>query len=273
MPIPGRPGALAVAQRNGLIYCVRENSGRFERKVYLDLRRQVRTAPHLAEEGLLGIAFHPRFAAPDETRRQWLFVSYTGAVYDKPTHRLTRFEAPTHSSTIDDRTETVLIDQQYTSPKHKGGCLAFGPDGFLYVSFGDDGDTLKNTQQIDSGFFSGILRIDVDQRGNEFSRPIVRSPQKGHSQTYFVPRDNPFVGVPSALEEFYAIGFRNPWRFSFDRATGKLFVADVGDKLREEVHQIEKGDNGGWPLREGSIDHTAAQETVSIGKEVAKGRP
>lgn len=269
MPIPDRPGELAVVQRNGLIYAVSKKKDNWNRQVYLDLRSRVHSTPNLAEEGLLGVAFHPDFAADGAARRQWLFVSYTGLVFDKPTHRVTRFEAPRHSSTIDDRTETVLIDQVYTAPRHKGGCLAFGPDRFLYLSFGDDGDAVKNAQHIDGGFFSGILRIDVDQRGGEISHEIRRAPRDGHSQNYYIPSDNPFVGLPNALEEYFAIGFRNPWRFSFDPATGKVLVGDVGDKLREEVHLVGRGDNGGWPLREGTYDKSAANTQVTIGTEVA----
>lgn len=269
LPIPDRPGHLAVAQRNGLIYCVRHENEGWSREVYLDLRHRVYSTPNLAEEGLLGIAFHPHFAAEGAARRQWLFLSYTGMVYGKPTHRVTRFEAPRHSSTIDDRTESVLIDQVYSSPRHKGGCLAFGPDQFLYLSFGDDGNAEENAQHIDGGFFSGILRIDVDQRGGEVSHPIRRAPRNGHSQNYFVPNDNPFSGREDVLEEFFAIGFRNPWRFSFDRATSKILVGDVGDKLREEVDLVGAGDNGGWPLREGTFDKSAAKTPVRLGTEVS----
>jgi uncharacterized repeat protein (TIGR03806 family) len=267
--IPDRPDAIAVAQRNGMIYAVRRRNGEFIREVYLDLRSRVFTQPNFAEEGLLGFAFHPDFAREGDATRQWVFVSYTAKVYDKLTHRVTRFEAPRHSSTIDDRTELVLIDQRYEARSHKGGCLTFGPDGFLYISLGDDDNAEKNAQRIDRNYFSGVLRIDVDQRGGEISHPIVNRPQDGNCQNYFVPSDNPFVGVPDALEEFYAIGFRNPWRLSFEEATGQLLVADVGDKLREEVHRIEKGDNGGWPFREGTVSIPSRKGSVSHGREVA----
>lgn len=266
-PIPDRPGELAVAQRNGLIYAVRQQNGQYLRQVYLDLRRRVHSTPNLAEEGLLGFAFHPDFTAEGHARKQWLFVSYTGIVYDKPTLRITRFEAPQHSSTIDNRTETVLIDQVYHQPRHKGGCLAFGPDRFLYISFGDDGDAPKNAQHLDGGFFSGIVRIDVDQRGGEISHPIARPPVEGFSQNYFIPNNNPFVGQPDVLEEFFAIGFRNPWRFSFQPGTDKLLVGDVGDKLREEVTLVGAGDNGAWPLREGNVDKSASSAPVKFGSE------
>jgi uncharacterized repeat protein (TIGR03806 family) len=265
--IPDRPGSVAVAQRNGMIYAVTQREGNFAREVYLDLRQRVHTRPNLAEEGLLGLAFHPGFAERSEQRRAWLFVSYTGLVYDQPTHRVTRFEAPKHSSSIHDRSETILIDQPYASPRHKGGCLAFGPDGYLYASFGDDGDEVKNAQRVDGGFFSGILRIDVDQHGEAISQAPRRGSEGGHGQNYSIPNDNPFANDPNALGEFFAIGFRNPWRFSFDRATGDLLVSDVGDKAREEVSLIRKGDNAGWPLREGSLARTNPPQAPSVGRE------
>lgn len=267
VPIPDRAGSYAVAQRNGLIYAVTIRDGKFVREPYLDLRQRVYTRPGLAEEGLLSLAYHPNYVEQSVPRRAWLFVSYTGLVYGKPTHRITRFESPKHSTSIDDRTEAILIDQQYSSPKHKGGCLAFGPDGYLYVSFGDDGDEGRNGQRIDGGYFSGILRIDVDQREGNFDPSTRRASEGGHGQNYFIPRDNPFTSDANALGEFFAIGFRNPWRFSFDRSTGDLLVSDVGDKAREEVSLIRSGDNAGWPLREGSLSLKNPPQTATLGNE------
>lgn len=266
LPIPDRPGTYAVAQRNGMIYAVKQREGRWEREVYLDLRLRVFVQPNLAEEGLLSIAFHPQFAAEEGKRRPWLFVSYCGLVYNHPTHRITRYEAPPYSSTIDDRTERVLIDQQYITAKHMGGHLLFGPDGYLYISMGDDGEPEKNAQRIDQDFFSSILRIDVDEIGGDKSHPIQNRPKHGFAQHYYVPNDNPFVGQPEALEEFYALGFRNPWRFCFDRETGRMIVSDVGDKMREEATIIEKGDNGGWPVWEGSVNRQEDAPAKMIGR-------
>src|SRR5262249_48287748 len=141
--------------------------------------------------------------------------------------------------------EQVMITQADDYENHNGGDLHFGPDGYLYVSLGDEGnqnDAGNNSQRIDKDFFSGLLRIDVDQKPGNLppnAHPAV-SPN-----AYSIPADNPFVGVtefngkaidPAKVRmEFYAVGLRNPWRFSFDPMTGFLYCGDVGGDLREEI--------------------------------------
>jgi glucose/arabinose dehydrogenase len=156
-----------------------------------------------------------------------------------------------------------LISQADEAPNHNGGELLFGPDGYLYLSLGDEGganDEYRNGQRIDRDFFSGILRLDVDLRPES----IVPNPHPGvHPGAYAIPAGNPFIGArffnglpvePSRVRtEFWAVGLRNPWRMSFDPATGRLWCGDVGQESHEEVDVIERGGNYGWSFREGNF--------------------
>ncbi len=163
----------------------------------------------------------------------------------------------------DPASETPLISQRDEADNHNGGQLAFGPDGYLYLSIGDEGggnDQFANSQRLDRDFFSGLLRLDVDRRAGSLTpnpHPSV------HAGTYAVPPDNPWVGAtsfngaavsPTAVRtEFWAVGLRNPWRMAFDPADGKLWCADVGLVTREEINHIVRGANYGWEYREGLV--------------------
>ena len=214
------------------------------------------------------MAFHPGYA----TNRSF-FVFYStlsttpGLATNKLHERLSRFQTMAdNSDQADPNSEVVLINQYDRADNHNGGDLHFGPDGYLYVSVGDGGqqkDTLGNAQHIDKDFFSGILRIDVDKLPANLEpnpHPSVITNASGLAN-YSVPADNPFVGAatfnglavdPAKLRaEFWAVGLRNPWRFSFDPATGRLYCGDVGQDTYEEVDIIVKGGNYGWSYREG----------------------
>jgi hypothetical protein len=158
--------------------------------------------------------------------------------------------------------EQILINQIDDAGNHNGGDLHFGPDGYLYVSLGDEGDSndsLGNSQRINRDFFSGILRIDVDKRPG--SLPTNAHPAA--SANYAIPPDNPFIGATSfnglavnpttVRTEFWAVGLRNPWRIAFDPMNGTLYCGDVGQGTREEIDIIVKGGNYGWNYREGFI--------------------
>jgi hypothetical protein len=150
----------------------------------------------------------------------------------------------------------VLIDQNAPGIWHEGGGLLFSPrDGFLYLGMGDNDDR-ANTQRVDLDLFSGVLRIDADCRGGGTSHPIPRPPKHGRTANYFIPNTNPFVGQAGVLEEFFALGLRNPFRITCDPVTGRLFIGDVGEQLREEVDVIEPDDPPGlnfqWPIIEGA---------------------
>lgn len=282
-PLPDGSGRLAVVERRGTIQLVSESNGEFAAETLLDIADRVQISPNEAEEGLLGLAFHPQFATADSPHRGEFFVYYVarGAVAGTSTNRLSRFRmAAEQLDRADPDSEQVLIDQPQQIQAHNGGSLLFGPDGFLYLGLGDDAlyPPNPNVQTISRNLFSGILRLDVDCRGDAVSHPPPRQPREGRTAGYFIPSDNPFVGVTDALEEFYALGLRNPWRMAFDRATGRLYASDVGERLREEVSVIEPGSNCGWNYAEGTVrvggnigDPNAATGTKPNGPTTDRG--
>jgi hypothetical protein len=218
---------LFIVEQEGIIRVLQ--SGQSTPTVFLDIRMKIAT---VGEQGLLGLAFHPQYAM---TRR--FFVFYTRA--GDGTIVVAEYRASPDPS-IADATEKVLMTIPHpTYSNHNGGMLAFGFDGYLYVGVGDGGggnDEPNNAQNIDV-LLGKILRIDVDQ--------------PGQGTLYSSPPDNPFVNAPGR-DEIFALGFRNPWRFSFDRSTGEQWVGDVGQDEREEIDRsIIKGGNYGWRIYEG----------------------
>jgi glucose/arabinose dehydrogenase len=190
---------------------------------FLDITDRVNDSGN--EMGLLGLAF-----SPDYKQNGFFFVNYTGA--DGNT-RISRFHAD--GDTADSNSEDVLLTVKQPYKNHNGGGLAFGPDGYLYAGLGDggsQGDPQKNAQNTEA-LLGKILRIDVSQ-GDKYS----------------IPPDNPFGN------EVWAYGLRNPWRFSFDRATGDLYIGDVGQNTWEEIDYLpagsESGANFGWSVMEGN---------------------
>jgi uncharacterized repeat protein (TIGR03806 family) len=255
---PGETNRLFVVEKGGRIY-VLNNLAAPSKTLFLDLSSRVNPA---GEGGLLGLAFHPGYAS-----NRWFFVYYTlnttTAAGTGLHDRLARFDtSPSDPSQALPDSETPLITQFDESENHNAGDLHFGPDGYLYLSLGDEGggnDSFGNTQFITKDFFAGILRLDVD--GKPGSLPP--NPHPAVSGNYTVPPDNPFLGATSfngaAIDpaqvrtEFWAVGLRNPWRFSFDPATGWLYCGDVGEGQREEVNVIVKGGHHGWNYREGRL--------------------
>ncbi len=226
-------GRRFIVEQSGLIYVI-EKDGQ-KAKIFLDIRDITRPWKKANEEGLLGLAFHPRFSETGE-----FFVCYS-PVNAPQSERISRFHVSAKDSRKADKNseETVLqFDQPF--PNHNGGSIAFGPDGFLYVGLGDGGsrnDPFDNAQNL--GVLLGkILRIDIDRRGAETA--------------YAIPLDNPFMNMDGVRPEIWAFGFRNPWQLTFDSQTGTLWMADVGQDLQEEINLVEKGGNYGWRRREGS---------------------
>lgn len=200
--------------------------------------------------GLLALAFHPRWHEPGPNRGQ-AFILYTAKADDgSRRNRVSRLQVDGDAAVEGE----VLIDQADDNFMHDGGDLAFGPDGFLYVSLGDEGGAQDNAQRIDRDLFSGVLRLDVDRRATGTHAP-PRQPESGKTAGYHVPDDNPFVGVPGALEEFWALGMRNPHRLSFDLATGDLWASDVGDTDSEEINLVVRGGNYQWDWRDGPTSY------------------
>lgn len=217
---------LFVVEKHGLIRILRD--GQLAPVAFLDLTDRVGSSA--SEQGLLGLAFHPRFA---ETGA--LFVNYTdrsGATV------VSRFHAS--GDHVDPGGEQILLRLEQPFANHNGGALAFGPDGYLYIGTGDGGsagDPLGNGQSLNT-LLGKILRLDVD--GGE---------------PYAIPPDNPYAGSGEVYPEIWASGLRNPWRIAFDRLTGDLYLGDVGQNQWEEIDWLPAGAAGGanfgWSIREG----------------------
>jgi glucose/arabinose dehydrogenase len=191
-----------------------------------------------SEKGLLGIAFHPDYKTNGR-----FFVYYSAPTKTKGNdHKsiISEFKVSTDPDVANLSSEKILMEIEQPESNHNGGQLAFGPDNFLYVGLGDGGGggdkhgANGNGQDLNT-LLGKILRIDVSTAGQ-----------------YSVPKDNPFVKNTNAKPEIWAYGLRNPWRFSFDRKSGKLFCADVGQNKWEEIDLIEKGKNYGWKIMEGN---------------------
>lgn len=219
---------LFIVEQSGRIRIMR-NSGSLLRRPFLDIQDRVSSG---SERGLLGLAFHPDYAA-----NGYFYVNYTNLSGDTT---ISRFSVSGSRNLADPNSEQILLVVDQPFANHNGGDLAFGPDGYLYIALGDGGsggDPLNNSQNIDS-LLGKILRIDVDG-----------------GAPYAIPADNPFVGLPGA-DEIWAYGLRNPWRISFDRQTGDFFIADVGQSAREEIDFQAAGSAGGanygWRCYEGT---------------------
>ena len=260
---PGETNRLFVVDQSGLIEAI-TNLSIPTKSLFLNIGARIAGGTPPDERGLLGLAFHPRFSV-----NGYFYVFYTAR---SPTNsayyeRVSRFQLSSgNPNQADTNSEVILINQLDPAVNHNGGDLHFGPDGYLYVSLGDGGnqnDSLGNAQHIDKGFFSGILRIDVDKLpGNlEPNSHVSVITNLSGLANYSVPADNPFIGATNfngntldtakVRTEFWAVGLRNPWRFSFDPLTGRLYCGDVGQDTYEEVDVIVKGGNYGWSYREG----------------------
>jgi glucose/arabinose dehydrogenase len=223
-------GRLFVLEQPGLIKVLQP--GAAVPTVFLDLRAKVSFG---GERGLLGLAFHPGY----ETNGRF-FVDYT-RLPDGATV-IAEYHVSIASPDVADPAETVLLTIAQPFANHNGGMIAFGPDGDLYIGMGDGGsanDPGARAQNVDE-LLGKILRLDVDHPASA-------------TQLYSSPADNPFAGAIAGRDEIYALGLRNPWRFSFDRQTGALIVGDVGQSAREEVDIVVKGGNYGWRTFEGTL--------------------
>ena len=232
---PDGTNRIAVISQYGSVMIFPNDPKVEEAKELLNIEKKVVYHDYANEEGLLGLAFHPKFKQNGE-----FFVYYS--TKDSPhTSVLSRFKVsssdPNHA---DPATEEELF-RTPTKPdwNHNGGTIIFGPDGYLYIAIGDGGaanDPYGHGQSLET-VMGKILRIDVDHQD-----PGMK---------YAIPKDNPFVGVDKAKGEIWALGLRNVWRMAFDRQTHKLWAGDVGQDTWEEIDIITKGGNYGWNIREG----------------------
>ncbi len=235
--IPGRPDEAVVVTQSGVVWRV-SLTGAFARTEFGNLSGLIRSS---SEEGLLSLAFSPNFTGDSR-----VYVYYTPlAARCAPITRCSRIaRMPVVSNDMVETNETVVldIDQEIAQSNHNGGRLLFGPDGYLYLSVGDGGgagDPNETGQDIND-LLGGMIRINVTGQ-----------------QTYSIPFDNPFVGV-AGDDRLWAYGLRNPWRYSFDRVSGDLWMADVGQDAWEEVEKIAKGGNYGWDCYEGNASFEPA---------------
>ncbi len=220
-----------VAQQDGKVLILPKNRTGTETNIFLDLTD--RKPWEKNEEGLLGFAFHPKFKKNGK-----FYVYYT---QQKPKRSvMSEFVVSKANPNQADRSsERILLEIPQPDWNHNGGQISFGPDGFLYIGLGDGGganDLYRNGQRKNT-LLAKILRIDVDSRTGDLA--------------YGIPKDNPFLKQKDFPPETFAWGLRNPWRFSFDRKTGEIYCADVGQAKWEEIDIIKKGGNYGWSFREG----------------------
>ncbi len=217
-----------VVEKEGVVRRTTFKKEEINKPVFLNIKDRVNTSH--SEEGLLSMAFHPNYK-----ENNLFFVWYTA--HNPRRCVLSRFESA--NKTGDPNTEEVILEVAQPWGNHNGGTVLFGGDGYLYLGIGDGGgsnDTKENGQNKQT-LLGSIIRIDIDKPSGK--------------KKYSIPTDNPFVGEKNARGEIWALGLRNPWRMSFDKDTGKLWVADVGQNRWEEIDIVEKGKNYGWNIREG----------------------
>jgi glucose/arabinose dehydrogenase len=239
---------LFVVEQTGAIRVFENSGSTATSKVFLDISDRVL---YDGEQGLLGLAFHPNYV-----ENGYFYVNY---VADNPRRTIiARYSVTANDpDQADQNSEIILLEVNQPFSNHNGGQLAFGGDGYLYMGLGDggsEGDPFGNAQNR-SSLLGKILRVDVDS--------------SSAGRKYGIPADNPFVGGTLGYrEEIYAYGLRNPWRFSFDSSTGKLWVADVGQNQREEIDLVENGKNYGWNIMEGTICYSPSTGCNQTGLEL-----
>ncbi|MBK7173231.1 MAG: PQQ-dependent sugar dehydrogenase [Bacteroidales bacterium] len=221
---------LFVVGQKGYIYIL-DSAGNKQAEPFLDIHERV---VYGGERGLLGLTFHPNFK-----ENGYFYINYVGA--EDSTH-ISRFSIkPNNGNAADASSEIKILSIKQPYSNHNGGCITFGPDGYLYIGMGDGGAAgdPENRSQNPNELLGKMLRIDVDK-----------------SVPYSIPADNPFVNDSNYKHEIWATGLRNPWRFSFDRLNGDLWIADVGQNKIEEIHlqvaESKGGENYGWRCFEGN---------------------
>lgn len=244
--LPGQSSVWYIVEQAGRVIRLQQVNNKLDRSVFIDISNRVDSGPN--EAGLLGMTFDPGF---NENGRFYLSYTRDGKPLESV---LSRFVSGDRGESADSSKEHILITIKQPYSNHNGGNILFGPDGYLYYGLGDGGwagDPDGNGQNTNT-LLGSLLRIDV-------------SGEKG----YRIPEDNPFA-KDGGKPEIYAYGLRNPWRWSFDRKTGELWLADVGQDEWEEVNRIERGGNYGWNLREGLHCYSGECEHPGLKDPVAE---
>ena len=234
-------GRIFIVEQDGVIW-IADSLGQVNATPFLDIDAIVNSGGN--EQGLLGLAFHPNY-----DQNGFFYVNYTSSVGggNGGTSRVSRFSVSADPDIADPNSELIIYTVSQHSSNHNGGEVVFGPDGFLYIGFGDGGgaNDTGNWSQNTQSALGKMIRIDVD-----------------NGSPYSVPADNPFLSDPNTLDEIWAIGLRNPWRYSFDADNGDLWIGDVGQNAVEEVDvQLASsvgGENYGWRCYEGNTPFNTA---------------
>jgi glucose/arabinose dehydrogenase len=223
---------LFAVEQQGIIKVFSNHQDVSTEKIFLDIRDKIISGD---EKGLLGLAFHP-----DYKQSGYFYIDYTSPSPILHTVVARYKVSNSNPDSADENSELILLTQEQPFENHNGGKVVFGPDGYLYISFGDGGsggDPYNNGQNLQT-FLGKILRIDINSANGNLN--------------YSIPPSNPFAGNTLGYkEEIFAYGLRNPWRFSFDFTTNKLWCADVGQNQWEEIDTIQSGKNYGWRIMEG----------------------
>jgi glucose/arabinose dehydrogenase len=243
---------LYIAEQKGIIKIY--SNKEMKKTPFLDLRKKISGVNRFySEKGLLGLAFHPNY---DENRK--FYVNYS-ADLDKPNidHKtvISEFQSSlSNQEKVLFQSEKIILEIEQPEANHNGGTLQFGKDGYLYIGSGDGGGAgdkhgIEGNGQNPNTFLGKLLRLNIDS-----------------NLPYEIPSDNPFL-KGKGLPEIYALGLRNPWKFSFDRTTGRLFLGDVGQERIEEINIIEKGKNYGWKVLEGNLCYDPIENCNTKGFE------
>jgi uncharacterized repeat protein (TIGR03806 family) len=298
--ISSNPGddRLYVGSQDGLIVAFDNRADVSTAETFFDLRDRVAV---VFEGGLLGLGFHPEFGQPGSPHRKSFYVYYSShcpldSSQDAPdlgacdesyprdpasgffnTYlRLSRFEVYEGTTTADPDSEQVLLNFRLYGSAHRGGGLGIRPNGHLYLSIGDQGEP-SSAQEIDDNFNGGVLRIALNvidngdgswtcPTGSHQPRRIFGTLDETSGRYYCIPDDNPWLDPTGGLlEEYCAVGLRNPFRLGIDPTTGRVWLGDVGQISREEVDVIECGNNYGWPFREGTIGGISGEPSSYLG--------
>ncbi|HWY85291.1 MAG TPA: PQQ-dependent sugar dehydrogenase, partial [Gemmataceae bacterium] len=228
-----RSNRVFVGIQQGVVHVFPNDQKATQTKIFLDIQPKVLYQDKENETGFLGLAFPPDY------KKSGAFYAFYTLKSEKMTNVVSRFHVSKDDpDKADPASEEILLKIVRPYWNHDGGTICFGPDGYLYIALGDGGlgnDPHGNGQNLNT-LLAGVLRLDVSRQENGLP--------------YAIPKDNPFVGRKDARGEKWAYGLRNIWRMSFDRKTGKLWAADVGQNLFEEINILKAGGNYGWSVRE-----------------------